>query len=110
MRRAIALHVVEKNEINENLTCLDKDSNLWETKYWVIGKTTREQLPTGKVFVHRGQKIASHIGGTIQRIYHPDEAEKKRFAIVFCAEENCKNIMAAPKGWGNEKQIQWEEC
>jgi hypothetical protein len=83
MRRAIALHVVEKNEINENLTCLDKDSNLWETKYWVIGKTTREQLPTGKVFVHRGQKIASHIGGTIQRIYHPDEAEKKRFAIVF---------------------------
>jgi hypothetical protein len=108
MRFAVALHVVEKNDqIAENLICLDSESNIWETKYWVIGKSTRAQLLSGKVYVHRGQKVPSHAGGTVLRIYKPDEDNHNRYSVVFKAEEDCKNVVAPSTGWGNEKRIEW---
>jgi hypothetical protein len=108
MKKAVAIHVVEKAVNFENLTCLDSETNTWETKYWIIGKQTRKDLIGGKVYIHRGQNEPSNKGGTIERIYHPDEAELKRFAIVFRAEDGCNDVKVS-KSWGNERKIEWSD-
>lgn len=58
--------------------------------------------------MHHGQKIPSHTGGTIQGIYHPENAADNRFSVVFIREESCVGI-ETHDGWGNEKKIDWQE-
>jgi hypothetical protein len=108
MRRAEAIHVVEKGIEIENLRQRsDISEGIWETAYWIVGKTTAVSLIGRKVYVHRGQNVPSHAGGTIIKIYHEPNTDEKRRVIQFEAVADCKNVVADRAGWGNERKIIW---
>lgn len=110
MRKAISIHFVEKrDEESQNLQCVDKANNIWTTAYWVIGKDTQRDLIGGAVYVHRGQKIASHIGGIIQEIYHEEGSDAKRRVVKFQEKPEMCGIFAGQKGWGNERKVVWNK-
>lgn len=104
-RKALALHVVEKGGAKrENLVEINPKLHQWETGFWKIGDATAESLIGGKIFVHRGQKIPSHIGGKILS-YRTDAGGRKIFR--FRADPKCSGVIA-DSGWGNEKRIVWQ--
>lgn len=108
MRQAEAIHVVEKGVEMENLRQRpDIGAGIWETGYWIVGKTTAESLIGGKVYVHRGQNVPSHAGGTIIKIYHEPNTDEKRRVIQFQALATCEDVVADRAGWGNERKIIW---
>lgn len=108
MRRAEAIHVVEKGIEIENLRQRsDIGERIWETAYWVVGDKTANTLIGGEVYVHRGQNIPSHAGGRIIEIYHEPGTAEKRRVIRFVAAADCKGVVADREGWGNERKIIW---
>lgn len=108
-RRPTVIHVVEKDPINQNLRCVNHELSEWETAYWVIGKKTAPALIGGLVYVHRGQNLSSHIGGTIIDIYHEEGSEAKRRVIRFKSHPKYKGLISPRSGWANEKKIEWLE-
>jgi hypothetical protein len=109
MRLAEAIHVVEKGKEIENLrTRSDIGEGVWETAYWIVGDKTATSLIGGKVYVHRGQNVPSHAGGTIMKIYHEPGSAEKRRVIQFKASVDCSGVVAAREGWGNERKIIWK--
>jgi hypothetical protein len=109
MRRAKAIHVVEKGTEIENLRQRsDIGEGIWETAYWIVGDKTAASLIGGKVFVHRGQNIPSHAGGKIIEIYHEPDTDERRRVIRFEATPDCQDVIAERKGWGNERKIIWQ--
>ncbi len=107
-RVAEAIHVIEKDEENENLRCTNRQRREWETGHWVIGKATAESLVGGMVYVHRGQDLPSHIGGKIIAVFHQEGTDEKRQVIRFRKLPLGKNVVAEKKGWGNERKIDWK--
>jgi len=105
-RKAVALHVVEKagkttERLKQTLT------GKWETGNWKVGDTTAASLVGGSIFVHRGQKVPSHMGG---RVVSFRDAGGGRKVFLFRAVKTMKGVMAGPVGWGNEKKVVWESA
>lgn len=100
-----AIHFVERLE---NVHPVIKDKNEWESGYWVVGEDTANRLIGGHIFLHRGQDVPSHFGGTIlsYRIQQGGP-EDGRLVFRFRAEMNCKGVKAGKDGWGNEKKVEW---
>lgn len=108
MRRAEAIHVVEKAAEFENLRPYSEgDGEIWETGYWIVGAKTAASLIGGKVYVHRGQNVPSHAGGQIIDIYHEPGSDERRRVIRFKKASHCEGVIAGRKGWGNERKIIW---
>ncbi len=107
-RIAEAIHVVEKDNDNDNLRCIDPDRDEWETGNWVVGDSTADSLLGGMVYVHRGQNLPSHKGGEIIDVYHKARTDKKRKVILFRALPSGENVIAQKQGWGNERKLVWK--
>lgn len=104
-KKALALHVIEKGkDKKENLVRISSRSQQWETGYWKINDSTAESLIGGNIYVHKGQKIPSHIGGKILS-YRSEAGGRKVFR--FRADARLTNVIAT-SGWGNEKRIVWQ--
>ena len=109
MRRAEAIHVVEKGVKILNLRPRsDAGEGIWETAYWIVGEKTAASLIGGKVYVHRGQNVPSHAGGRIIEIYHEPGTAQRRRVIRFAATADCQGVTADREGWGNERKIIWQ--
>lgn len=109
MRRAEAIHVVEKGIEIENLRSRsDVGEGIWETGYWIVGEQTATSLVGGKVYVHRGQNVPSHAGGTIIRIYHEPGTDERRRVIRFKTAGDCEGFVTDREGWGRERKIIWQ--
>ena len=109
MRRATAIHVVEKGVEIEHLRHRnDVREGIWETAYWIVGHKTALSLIGGKVYVHRGQNIPSHAGGDILKVYHEPGTAQRRRVIQFLASSDCEGVLAGRQGWGNERKIIWK--
>lgn len=106
-RSAEAIHVIEKKSASEHLCRVPNKAREWETGYWVVGDRTAKSLIGGTVFVHRGQKIPSHAGGTILGVYHEPGTDPRRRVIRFTSTAAAKNVMADPSGWGYERKVVW---
>jgi len=105
---ASAIHVIEKKAVNQNLRCVDEKARIWQTGYWVLADATAESLIGGNVYVHKGQKVASHKGGKIIDAYWEPGSDTKRKIIRFLASRSAEGVETNEKGWGNERKIVWE--
>lgn len=104
-RKALALHVIEKGgRKKEHLVEINPRFQHWETGYWKVSNATADSLVGGKIYVHKGQKIPSHIGGKVLS-YRSELDGRKVFR--FRADPKLSNI-TAESGWGNEKRIVWK--
>lgn len=104
-RKALALHVIEKGgRKKENLVKINSKSRQWETGYWKVGDATARSLVGGKIYVHKGQRIPSHIGGKV--ISYRSESDGRK-VFRFRADPKLANVTAT-SGWGNEKRIVWQ--
>ena len=104
-RKALVLHVVEKGgRKKSHLVEINRRTKTWETGYWKVSDATAESLIGGKIFVHKGQKVPSHIGGKVLS-FRREAGGRKVFQ--FRANAELSHVMAN-SGWGNEKRIVWE--
>lgn len=103
-RTAVAIHVVERGGgRGENLTRLDSHLE-WESGNWKVGEATAASLVGRRIFLHRGQKALSHIGGVVLSFRNVGDGRK---AFRFREDEALTNVDAGGSGWGNEKKIVW---
>jgi predicted HNH restriction endonuclease len=104
-RRALALHVIEKGgRKKEHLLEVQPRTQIWETGFWKVSDETAESLVGGKIYVHKGQKVPSHIGGKV--ISFRSEAGGRK-VFRFRADSKLRNVVATT-GWANEKRVVWE--
>jgi hypothetical protein len=107
-RKAVALHVVEKaRKTKQNLRQIASTTGQWETGDWKVSDATAASLVSGSIFVHRGQKVPSHIGG---RVISYRDVDGGRKVFLFRAIKTMKGVMAGSAGWGNEKKVVWESA
>jgi hypothetical protein len=109
-RIALSLHVLERGNKKENLAPVAGRRGIWESGYWVVGDVTAEQLIGRKIYVHRGQKLPAHKGGTILEVFHRAGSALNRKVFVFRAEEQLVGTESPTTGWGREKCMKWEEA
>jgi len=108
-RIAQAIHVVEKTKDKQILRCVSHSRDEWETGYWVVGASTAESLLGGMVYVHHGQNLPSHKGGTIIDVYYEAGTAKGRKVIRFLASQSGEGKIAVKQGWGNERKVVWND-
>ncbi len=106
-RKAIAIHLVEKGDDFENLKCVNKSRDEWETGNWKVINATAESLVGGMVYLHKGQKLPSHKGGEIISFHHKRDSGEGRKVFRFRALASAENVIADGK-WANEKKIVWQ--
>ncbi|MDR1709331.1 MAG: hypothetical protein LBS70_06380 [Candidatus Accumulibacter sp.] len=97
------IHFVENMD---HIRRLDKEANLWESRWWAVSPETAEKLVGGRIFFHKAQKKPSFFGGDITgfRVETGDEW-RGRIIFKFKASEECRGITTGPEGWGREKKI-----
>ena len=100
-----AIHVVERLD---NLVCVEKDANEWESGYWKVTEDTARRLVGGAIYLHGGQKEPSRFGGEILGYcVQPDGEYAGRIVFRFRSDIRFKSVRAGRGGWGNEKKIVW---
>lgn len=107
-KRALALHLVEKGVHSENLYRVPGSPEEWRTGYWRIADKTAKQLEGRRIYLHKGQKEASHAGGEIISSCPGPSLDSERKIFHFRALPDCIDY-PSPSGWGNEKCIVWSE-
>lgn len=108
-RQAIAIHFVEKARDFENLRCVSENLDEWETGYWPVKDFRAESLIGGMIYVHRGQKLPSHIGGEILSFHHEPGSDEGRKVFRFRSMASAKNLTTDREGWGNQMKIVWRD-
>ena len=80
-----SIHFVEKIDKYKQV---DESSNEWETGNWVVSIESAAKLVNGDIYLHKGQKEPSYIGGIITgfRIVVRDGKEKGLFAFKGVAD------------------------
>ncbi len=106
-KKALALHLVEKGLHKANLQKVPETLNEWDTGNWWISDRTAAQLQGQKVYLHKGQDKASHIGGEVIFFRQASGADTKRKVFRFRESPQCFGVPAPTTGWGNEKCIIW---
>lgn len=96
-----AIHFVEK--IDKYLQ-VDEKENEWESGHWVVSIDAAAQLIGGDIYLHRGQKEPSFIGGVITgfRVTQRDKGQKITFR--FKRMESHEGLITESEGWGNEQK------
>ncbi|MDP3228187.1 MAG: HNH endonuclease [Acidovorax sp.] len=100
--KALALHLINKH--GNNLVEIKSKFDEWETGDWNVSHATADSLVGGNIYLHRGQKISSHIGGKVLS-YRTLSNSRKVFR--FQADPKLTNVTVL-SGWGNEKKIVWQ--
>jgi hypothetical protein len=103
------IHVVEKKIANQNLRKVRGARSTWESGYWIIADSTAKLLLNGTVFIHRGQRVASHSGGRIISIFHEPGTAKNRRIIRFVFDSGSVGVLTPKPGWGNERKLILED-
>ena len=99
---ALALHLINKN--GDNLVEMNSKSGEWETGDWNVSHATADSLVGGKIYLHRGQKIPSPIGGKVLSYRTMSNGRK---VFLFQADPKLTNVTVLSR-WGNEKNIVWQ--
>ena len=96
-----SIHFVEKIDKYKQV---DESSNEWETGNWVVSIEGAAKLVNGDIYLHKGQKEPSYIGGIITgfRIVVRDGKEKVIFRFKRTTEH--EGITTATEGWGSEQK------
>jgi hypothetical protein len=102
-----SIHLVER--LN-NVRRVSADPPVWESGYWVISEETAERLIGGDLYLHSGQRVASHFGGKILSFRVHQDGTDTDGRVVFRIAPSLvhKGVLTAREGWGNEKKIVWE--
>ncbi len=102
------VHLIERGVFPENLQCLDKENNEWESGFWVVAEDTAQQLVGGMICLHEAQDKRSFFGGEIlgYRMVTGDD-KKLRAAFRFRATPEGRDVRAGPENWGQEKKVVW---
>ena len=102
------LHLIEKRVFPDNLQCLDKQNDAWESGFWVVAADTAQQLVGGMICLHDAQDKRSYFGGEIlgYRMVTGDD-KKPRAVFRFRATREARDVRAGPANWGQEKKIVW---
>ncbi len=108
-KKAVALHLVEKGLHEKNLHEVKDFPGEWSSGYWVVGEKTASQLVGCKIYLHKGQKFNSHMGGEIISWSPASGENSKRKIFRFRVLTDCAGVPSPEQGWGNEKCIIWKE-
>jgi len=103
-----SLHLIEKGEFSENLKCVDKEKNEWESGFWAIVPDTAQRLVGGTIHLHAAQDRRSHFGGDILGFrVATEDAHKGRVVFRFRATPDGRDVRAGPDNWSQEKKFVW---
>lgn len=102
------LHVIETGKFPENLRCVDKENNEWESGFWAIVPDTAQRLVGGTIYLHSAQDKLSHFGGEILgfRIVSTG-LHAGRAVFRFRATSNAREVRAGRDNWAQEKKFVW---
>lgn len=100
------IHLVER--LN-NVRRLSTIPAVWESGYWVVSEETAERLIGGDLYLHSGQREASHFGGKIlgYRVDRDGAETAGRVVFRILPSPSHKGVSTSREGWGNEKKIVW---
>jgi hypothetical protein len=100
------IHLVERMP---NVTKIDREKNVWESKYWLVDEETAQKLIGGQLYLHSGKQQPSHFGGEILS-YRVHDSGEKAGHVIFAVRANadCKGVKAVRTGWKNDSRIVWE--
>jgi hypothetical protein len=102
------LHVIERGDFPENLTCLNKEKNEWESGFWAIIPETAQRLVGGTICLHEAQDKRSRFGGEILSFrIATEEKHKGRVAFRFRATQEARDVRAGLDNWSQEKKFCW---
>lgn len=104
---AVEIHLVEKGVHKMNLQKVPEVADVWTTGNWWVGDRTANQLIGRRIFLHKGQDKAAHIGGEILSVSQAPGSDPKRKVFQFRELADCIGTPAPSSGWGNEKCIIW---
>lgn len=96
-----ALHFVERLG---NYRQVDGDTNEWESGYWAIKPEAAAQFIGGSLYLHKGQKEPSYIGGIITGFRIDPARESERLIFRFIKKDDHEGVTTAAEGWGNEQK------
>lgn len=102
------LHVIETGKFPENLRCVDKEKNEWESGFWAIVPDTAQRLVGGTIHLHAAQDRPSHFGGAILgfRIV-ASGPHAGRALFRFRAAPDARDVRAGRDNWAQEKKFVW---
>ncbi|MCS3744951.1 hypothetical protein FHY18_000481 [Xanthomonas arboricola] len=97
------LHLIERMG---HMTCLDKQTALWESGWWAISPETASLLVGGRIYFHKAQDKPSFFGGRIVESRVETEGSwPGRVLFKFIAGQEFKGVRAGRDGWSMEKKL-----
>lgn len=100
------IHFVEK--INK-YKLVDQESDEWESGNWVVSVESASKLIHGSIYLHRGQKEPSFVGGRIVGFRTTEAKNGKKVIFRFKRLQSHEGITTELEGWGNEQKRVWAE-